>query len=270
MKKNLSAAGGRSAKRSFSTKCGLSVITVLLLFAAVGCKSKEEPKPEDPAPHWKVTESVLVDAPQWKPASIDDAPYSMTVYSKKNIPGCRMASTDVISVISASGECLNTCKNKNVDMYLYVQKPSDDATTFRLNYYSTNGQCYYISKDAYDYVNDGQLGTVDNMLEPEWLCCGQYPYLEEIAIMIFGIEGLAEEDEIAVFSGDVCRTIGPATFLSNDAEVLQLSMFVPMEKVKESFDVRFYDSRTKTVYTASNVEIGYNHSGIGTAIFTRK
>lgn len=41
MKTNLSAAGGHSAKRSFSTKCGLSALAVLLLFAVTACQPKE-------------------------------------------------------------------------------------------------------------------------------------------------------------------------------------------------------------------------------------
>lgn len=266
MKKYLIAAGGRSAKRSFSTKCGLSVIMVLLLIAAVGCKPKQEP-----VPGWKVNESVWVDAPKWQVTPTDDSPNSMTIFSTKLVPGCRMSSDDVVSVITASGECLNTDKvGARLNLYLYVQQPTDEVRTFRLNYYSANEKCYYISKETYDFVNDSQLGTVDNMLTPDWQYCGQYPYLEEMKIMIFGIDALAPEDELAVFAGNVCRTIGPAKFISNDAGTLQLTMLVPMERVKESFEVRFYDSRTQTVYTASNVEIGYQHSGIGTAVFTRK
>ncbi|MBQ0137589.1 MAG: hypothetical protein KBS40_06270, partial [Bacteroidales bacterium] len=108
MKKYLTAAGGRSAKRSFSTKCGLSVITVLLLIAAVGCKPEPDPIPEpDPAPHWVVTESPAVEAPQWQTTPTDDSPSSMTVYSNKTIPGVRTAATDIVSVLSASGECLS-------------------------------------------------------------------------------------------------------------------------------------------------------------------
>ncbi len=41
MKTILSAAGGHSAQRSFSTKCGLSALAVLLLFAATACQPKE-------------------------------------------------------------------------------------------------------------------------------------------------------------------------------------------------------------------------------------
>ena len=273
MKKYLIAAGGPIAQRSYSPigkvfqHSGPTVLTVLLLFAAVGCKPKEEPKPEDPAPHWTVAESPLVDAPQWKTTPTDDAPNSMTIFANKTIPGCRMNADDVISVISASGECLSVSNANNTYLYLYVQQPSDEAKTFRLNYYSVSNQCYFVSRDSYNYVNDNQLGTVDNKIDPEWHCCGQYPYLEMLDVMIVR-DSLDADDEIAVFAGDVCRSVGPMKNVSAENGLVELTIPVPMATVKESFGVKFYDSRKKTIYTATNVEIGYQASGLSFAIIT--
>ena len=241
-----------------------SAFCILLAAMMVGCKPKPEP---DPAPHWQVFNPVLAEAPQWQTTPTDDSPSSMTVYSNKTIPGVRTVATDIVSVLSASGECLSLSHPKSVYLYLYVQQPSDEAKTFRLNYYSTNNQCYYVSRDSYNYVNDSQLGTADNMIEPEWHCCGQYPYLEMLDVMIVR-DTLDAEDEIAVFAGDECRSVGPLKNISAENGLVELSIPVPMAKVKESFDVKFYDSRKQTIYTASNVEIGYQHAGVGFAIIT--
>ncbi|MCQ2324659.1 MAG: hypothetical protein MJZ58_00510 [Paludibacteraceae bacterium] len=250
------------------------ILAILAIAMMAGCKPKPEPVPEpdpipepDPAPHWVVTESPTVEAPQWQTTPTDDSPYSMTIFSKKELPDCLMAFTDVISVLSASGECLSVSQPKNIYLYLYVQQPSDEAKTFRMNYYSSNNKCYYVSQDSYNYVNDSQLGTADNMIEPEWHCCGQYPYLEMIDVMIVR-DTLDADDEIAVFAGDECRSIGPVKISSAENGLVELSIPVPMAKVKEGFDVKFYDSRKKTIYTASNVEIGYQHAGVGFAIIT--
>lgn len=201
-----------------------SAFCILLAAMMVGCKPKPEP---DPAPHWQVFNPVLAEAPQWQTTPTDDSPCSMTVYSNKTIPGVRTVATDIVSVLSASGECLSLSHPKSVYLYLYVQQPSDEAKTFRLNYYSSNNQSYYVSRDSYNYVNDSQLGTADNMIEPEWHCCGQYPYLEMLDVMIVR-DTLDADDEIAVFAGDECRSVGPLKNISAENGLVELSIPVPM------------------------------------------
>ena len=163
MKKYLTAAGGRSAKRSFSTKCGLSVITVLLLIAAVGCKPKPEPTPErtiltpdgTPRPEWK----VAVDEESYKSmTAIIRLPEVLRPYAD---------ATDMISVVAGQTIVgVASPWDEVSDSYIIRIADPHTTSTLTLRYYSVELTRIYTAEFV-SFANDDIVGTVEEPFIPD-------------------------------------------------------------------------------------------------------
>ena len=136
------------------------LLCALLLFAA-GCKHQNKP------------ESFLSDKarPTWTAPSDYDYTSSMTAVVKVDLKAqypekaADFVLDDNDLLAAFSGEtCLGTATPQEGLFYLYIAGTDEDMVSLR--YYSAHYKNLFEAKDAFPFVNDAHLGTVDEPLVP--------------------------------------------------------------------------------------------------------
>ena len=137
------------------------VLCTFALSAFFGCKEKNKP------------ESFLSDKarPTWTAPSDYDYTSSMTAVVKVDLKAqypekaADFVLDDNDLLAAFSGEtCLGVASPDDGLFYLYIAGTDEDMVSLR--YYSAHYKNLFEAKDAFPFVNDAHLGTVDEPLVP--------------------------------------------------------------------------------------------------------
>lgn len=136
------------------------VLCVLVCFAAVQCKPKPEPVAEHSRPTWAVPDSI-------------DMESSMTITGI--LPSDLYSSADTTDIVAAfwDNQCCGITHIQFVAgtpyFFLYLTRPfaaTDTTHPITLRYYSTQTRHIYVTADAFTFVIDAILGTMDEPFVP--------------------------------------------------------------------------------------------------------
>lgn len=235
----------------------ISIASLLVL--ASGC-SKEEEDIMANKPKWVTAQTNEVgESPRW--VAVENlTPFSSMVATialdESFMPSGMIDAADMVAAFS-NGQCLGTTtanwsSSYGCRFYLYIQQPGDNAKDITIGYYSTKRKSVYYWPSRLRYATDSKEGTT---AKPHILTAagenGGCLYSVTTSLRLPDTFDLAldSHDELAIFSGDVCRTKVSASdrkLPGNNFEVV-----IPMRNLAEVFTIRYYSSRDDRIYASS-------------------
>lgn len=236
----------------------ISIASILVL--ASSCCKEENGGVLVNKPGWvSMQTNEVVENPAWE-ATENLTPFSSMVATialdESFIPADMIDIGDIVAAF-CNGECLGTTTANwssayGCRFYLYIQQPGDNAKDITIGYYSTKRKSVYYWPSRLRYATDSKEGTT---AKPHILTAagenGGCLYSVTTSLRLPDTFDLAldSHDELAIFSGDVCRTKVSASgrkLPGNNFEVV-----IPMRNLAEVFTIRYYSSRDDRIYASS-------------------